>query len=205
MGAGVSHISHGAHDKPTIEGTAMERLEPHELRVALMPGLFPGVDNAPETVEHWTGLEDLREHHEAALEKYSRALDDLTREQRENPAQMNVAQRSEREAEARREVVAEVTRIVWEARNLLDDWRSVEDANKAERAEEIEMLRARLAELELEDLMLIRLQVWLKRLEVQSDTNINVGLHPWRQLAEPPGEDVRPVGPMTRSIQGGVA
>ena len=42
----------------------------------------------------------------------------LSREQAESPTQLNVKERREREAAIHREVAAEVSRIVWEARDL---------------------------------------------------------------------------------------
>ena len=90
--------------------TDTRRLEPHELKDALRPGLFPDLDNAPETVEEWDGLDDLREQHQQALDRYASELTQLSREQEESPTQLNVNERREAEAAIHREVAAEVTR-----------------------------------------------------------------------------------------------
>ena len=127
--------------------TDTRRLEPHELKDAMRPGLFPGPDNAPDTVDEWDGLDELREQHQQALDRYQQELNRLSREQAESPTQLNVNERREAEAAVRREAVTEVSRIVWEARDLADEWRGVEDATEHERRAEIEQLRARLAQL----------------------------------------------------------
>ena len=177
--------------------TTNRRLEPHELKDAMRPGLFPD-DTAPETVGEWDGLDELREQHEAALDRYAQALNQLSREQDESPTQLNINDRREREAAAYREVRAEISRIVWEGRDQLAEWRGVEDDTEAERQAEIEQLRARLAELETEDMMRKRLAVWLDRLDPE---RINPGLITWAQLAAVPVPPDRPAGPFARAFQ----
>jgi hypothetical protein len=174
------------------------RLEPHELKVALRPGLFPDLATAPNTVGEWDGLDDLREQHVAALADYTAALDALAQQQAASPSQANVKQRREAEAAARHTVVAEVTRIVWEARDLLEDWRSVEDDTEAARRAEVEQLYARLQALTTEDVMLERLAVWLNRLDPE---RITTGIYPWAQLAQAPVPPDRPVGPIAQALQ----
>lgn len=181
--------------------TDTRRLEPHELKDAMRPGLFPDLDNAPDTVAEWDGLDDLREQHQHALDRYQRGLAQLSREQAESPTQLNVNERREAEAAVRREAVTEVSRIVWEARDLVDDWRAVEDATEHERKMELEELRKRLAQLETEDLLRKRLAVWLKRLRPNDDAHITPGIHPWALMAETPEPYVRPMGPIARSFQ----
>ena len=76
--------------------TDTRRLEPHELKDAMRPGLFPDLDNAPDTVAEWDGLDDLREQHQHALDRYQRGLDPtVPRAGREpNPAECQRAPRS---------------------------------------------------------------------------------------------------------------
>jgi hypothetical protein len=167
----------------------------------MTPGLFPAPDNAPDTVAEWDGLASLRDQHQQALDRYQRELDRLSREQRESPTQLNINDRYAAEAAARHEVEAEVIRLVWEARDLLDDWRSVEDATESERKTEIEQLRARLAELEVEDLMRRRLAVWLDRLEPPGTGRPTVGIYPWALMAEPPEAFERPSGPFAAAFR----
>jgi hypothetical protein len=47
--------------------TTTSRLEPHELKDALLPGLFPGEDTAGPAVAEWEGLDALRDEHDAAI------------------------------------------------------------------------------------------------------------------------------------------
>ncbi len=117
-------------------------------------GCSPTSTTRGDGQEEWDGLDDLREQHQQALDRWASAGSaQLSREQAESPSRLNIKERREREAAIHREVAAEVSRIVWEARDLIDEWRSVEDATEAERRAEIEQLRARLAQLEVEDLM----------------------------------------------------
>ena len=97
--------------------------------------------------------------------------------------------------------MTEVSRIVWEARDLVDEWRAVEDATEHERKMELEELRKRLAQLETEDLLRKRLAVWLKRLRPNDDAHITPGIHPWALMAETPEPYLRPMGPIARSFQ----
>jgi hypothetical protein len=163
------------------------------MKDAIRPGLFPGPDNAPDTINEWDGLDELREEHEAALEQYASALNQLFRGQ---DAQLNARERREREAAVRREVEGTITRIVWAARDLIEEWRAVEDET-AERTAEIEQLRARLAVLETEDLMRKRLAVWLDRLDPE---RVTAGVHTWSDLAAVPVPPERPPGPITRTF-----
>lgn len=176
----------------------LRRLEFHEVKDALRPGLFPDLDSAPDTVAEWAGLDDLCEQHEAVLQRYASEIHALAREQAESPSQLNMKERAEREATAYRQLVADVTDLVWQARDCIEEWRAIEDDTEHERKAEISSLRARLAELEIEDLMRKRLAVWLDRLD---PTKITAGLYPWALMAQPPAGDHRPVGPMARSFQ----
>jgi hypothetical protein len=184
------------------------QLTPYELRDAIRPGLFPGSDVAPE----WVDVEKYREEHEEALEevRHAFALGSALRErfQQEDATGRVVTDYAEREQlihtarveedAARQRAADTVARLVDAAREQLDDWRAVQDVAAAERKAEAERLRARLAQIEVEDATSQRLNVWLNRLDPE---RITPGLITWDSLAAIPVPPDRPTGPIARSFQ----
>jgi hypothetical protein len=186
------------------------RLEPHELKVALTPGLYPAEDTAP-AVEEWDGLDEIRQEHDEAITAWHetsakrRTLEESFK--REDATGRPVTDKAERQRllaaatlerdQTYQQAVETVTRLVDEAREQLDDWRAVRNANEAERKEEAERLRARLVELETEDLTNRRLAVWLDRMDV---TRVTPGIYPWAQMAATPEPPHLPTGPIAQSF-----
>jgi hypothetical protein len=188
--------------------TTTSQLTRYELRDAIRPGLFPGTDAAPD----WVDVERFRAEHEEAIDevRHAFALGSALRErfQQEDATGRVVTDFAEREQlihaakveedAVRRRAADTVARLVDEAREQLDEWRAVEERKRAERKSEVERLRARLAQLEVEDATSQRLTVWLNRLDPE---RITPGLIAWAALAAIPVPPDRPIGPIARSFQ----
>ena len=157
-------------------------------------------------------VERFREEHAEAIEQIRQAFavgsvlrDRFQQEDATGRVTTDYAERQEllhaarvEEDGVRQRAADTIARLVDQARELLDEWRGVQDAAAAERNAEIEQLRARLAQLEVEDATSQRLSVWLNRLDPD---RITPGLITWAQLAAIPVPPDRPVGPIARSFQ----
>ena len=100
-----------------------------------------------------------------------------------------------RAAEAEAEQIA--GQMLDEIRECLPDWRAGQATAVAARRAEVERLRARLAELETEDLTAKRLDVWLDRFDPELRMP---GLYPWSAMAATPEPPRLPTGPIQRSF-----
>jgi hypothetical protein len=177
-----------------------------EQRIVLDPGLLPdpvvlGLD--------WNRLADLREEHIyalAALKTAQAQVDAATAPYRAKgagvPQHPQAGTKLFKARAAYREAVADALRttsdMLDEIRERLPEWREALAAPQRAKRAEAERLRARLAELETEDLTAKRLEQWLDRFDPEM---VMPGLYPWSAMAATPEPPNLPVGPIQRSFQ----